>query len=434
MTSLNLNEGRFIEVLRRLIGLGKRLQNAPSAGLVPEERLAARVVLETLEPHIQSGFIEAQSLNAPGREDRPSLVLTVRGSGQGTVGFVGAHFDVVPADEKAENWQRDPFELWVSESGTLYGRGVTDCLGHVAVLTDLLAQLAEQNVRPRRTLKVVMIANEEEAPLPEIGLDYVVERGHMDDLKDGPVYWLDSADFGPTIGTGGVAMWRLSAQGVTGHSGFAQNCVNALELGMAASRALVEWFNATYPAHADEQRWRFVTSSTLKATVINVPNNKVTIIPGAAVIQGDVRLTPFYDMHEVIESAVARIKDLNRAIAEDAALPAYFPRVRTQDGRHGALELSFAERYMEGIACRLDSEGLTVLESALRRVRGESGVKKFSMTGALPLVRELQRRGFDVQITGFGRASYYHAPNEQAELADFRDGFGVLREILEQLP
>ncbi|HMJ12207.1 MAG TPA: M20/M25/M40 family metallo-hydrolase [Polyangiaceae bacterium] len=434
MTSLSLNEARFIEVLRRLVGLGQHLQNAPSAGLVPEERLAARVVLETLEPHIRSGFIEAHSLNAPGREDRPSLVLTVRGQGQGTVGFVGAHFDVVPADKQAEGWEREPFELWVSETGTLYGRGVTDCLGHVAVLTDLLAQLAESGTRPRRTLKVVLIANEEEAPLPEIGLDYVVEHGHMDDLTSGPVYWLDSADFGPTIGTGGVAMWTLSARGVTGHSGFTQNCVNALELGMAASRALVEWFNATYPAHPDEQRWRFLTSSTLKATVISVANAKVTIIPGSAVIQGDIRLTPFYDMQQVIESAVAFVAGLNRAIAEGSQLPAGFPQVRTQDGRHGALELEFASRFMEGIACHLDSEGLSVLESALRGVRGESAVKKFSMTGALPLVRELQRRGFDVQITGFGRASYYHAPNEQAELAHFRDGFAVLRDILSLLP
>jgi hypothetical protein len=55
------------------------------------------------------------------------------------------------------------------------------------------------------------------------------------------------------------------------------------------------------------------------------------------------------------------------------------------------------------------------------------------MTGSLPLVRDLQRKGFDVQITGFGRSLYYHAPNEQAELAHFRDGFQILRELLVRL-
>src|SRR5690606_31116262 len=112
-------------------------------------------------------------------------------------------------DRVAEGWERDPFELWVGPEGTLYGRGVTDCLGHVAVITDLLRQLGERDQRPKSTLKVVFIANEEEAPLPHIGLDYVVAQGKLDDLKSGPIYWLDSADFGPTVGTGGVAMWEL---------------------------------------------------------------------------------------------------------------------------------------------------------------------------------------------------------------------------------
>ena len=35
---------------------------------------------------------------------------------------------------KAEGWERTPFALWEGPGGLLYGRGVTDCLGHVAVL------------------------------------------------------------------------------------------------------------------------------------------------------------------------------------------------------------------------------------------------------------------------------------------------------------
>lgn len=433
MANLALNEARFLELLGRLIGHGERLQNAPGSGLVPEERLAANVVLDALRPHIESGFIDALALNAPGHDARPSLVLTVRGTGPGTIGFVGAHFDVVPADFEAEGWQKNPFELSVGENGSLYGRGVTDCLGHVALLTDLLAQLAERGERPRRTLKVVLIANEEEAPREEIGLDYVVAQGQMDDLKAGPVYWLDSADFGPTVGTGGVAMWKLVAQGVTGHSGMTHNCVNALELAMAATAALVRWFKHTYPPHPDEQRWGFLTPSTLKPTVVSVPNHKVTIIPGSAVIEGDIRLTPFYDMPAAIAKARSFIAELDRQIASGSGLPLDFPQVRTRDGRTGRVELKFTGRFMEGIACDLDSEGLHVLEAAISAVRGDEGVSQFSMTGALPLVRDLQRKGFDVQITGFGRAGYYHAPNEQAELEHFRQGFAILREVLERL-
>lgn len=429
MRDLVLNEARFLQLLRRLISYGPELQNAPSAGLVPREELAANAVLEALDPYIASGFIEVQRLAAPGFEARPSLVLTIRGTGEGTVGFVGAHFDVVPADRESEGWERDPFVLGEGPDGTLYGRGVTDCLGHVAVLTDFVAQLAERGSRPRRTLQVVLIANEEEAPLPELGLDYVVATGAMDELRNGPIYWLDSADFGPTIGTGGVAMWELLVTGVTGHSGFTHNCVNALELGMAASLELVRWFKEQYPPHPEEQRYGFLSPSSLKPTVITVPNNKITKIPGSALIEGDIRLTPFYEMRDALQGAIDCIQALNQRILRDDAPPG-FPRVRTADGRRGSLELRARGNFMEGIACHLDSPGLAALTTAMQTVRGADQVKPFSMTGSLPLVRDLQRRGFDVQITGFGRSSYYHAPNEQAKLEHFRDGFAILRELL----
>ena len=428
--ALTLNKDRFLKLLGELISFTDQLQNSPDAGLVPREKLAADVVLKTLKPHIESGALSVEILAGEGYADRPSLMITLPGREKGPpIGLVGAHFDVVPADREAEGWERDPFKLWVGDDGTLYGRGVTDCLGHVALLSDLLAQLCEQNLKPRRELKVVLIANEEEAPVPHLGLDYVVDQGHMDDLKDGTIYWLDSADFGPTVGTGGVAMWELEVEGVTGHSGLTQNCVNALELGMAASRALVDWFEAKYAPHPDEERWGFLSPSTLKATVIHVENNKITKIPGHALIEGDFRLTPFYDVKEAMSGATALIDGLDAEIRKGVR-PDGFPRIQTESGRTGSLKLRAKGRFMEGIACDLNSPGLRALERAIGEACA-SPAKRFSMTGSLPLVRDLQRRGFDVQITGFGRSTYYHAPNEQAELAHFEQGFVILRELLE---
>jgi acetylornithine deacetylase/succinyl-diaminopimelate desuccinylase-like protein len=277
-----------------------------------------------------------------------------------------------------------------------------------------------------------LIANEEDAPVPEIGLDYVVDGGYVDELKAGPIYWLDSADFGPTVGTGGVAMWQLDVTGVTGHSGMTHNCVNALELAMAASLALGEWFRGAYPPHPDEQRYGFLTPSTLKATVINVANNKITKIPGSARVEGDIRLTPFYDMREARQRAIDFVNELDHKL-ERGEPPPGFPQIRAADGRRGRVELHAKGRFMEGIACNLQSPGLEALERAMQSVRGQQSVKRFSMTGSLPLVRDLQRKGFDVQITGFGRSTYYHAPNEQAKLEHFRDGFAILAELLRLL-
>ncbi len=164
-------------------------------------------------------------------------MITVPGADSATVGFVGAHFDVVPADRVGERWITDPFEL-VNEGGTLRGRGVTDCLGHVALLAEFLLSLRARGKPPERTLFVVLIANEEDRAVPGVGLEYVAECGALEPLRNGPVYWLDSADFGPTLGTGGIVTWELLAKGISGHSGLPHNCVNALELAMATSQAL----------------------------------------------------------------------------------------------------------------------------------------------------------------------------------------------------
>jgi acetylornithine deacetylase len=426
---LALDEGRFLELLSELVALGPRLQNSPSAKLVPEERLAADAVLRALRPHIDSGFVKAELLAAPGHEARPNLVLTIAGQGEGWIGFVGAHFDVVPADREHERWERDPFHLHVGTDGVLYGRGVTDCLGHVALLADLVAQLGSRGTRPEKSVKIVLISNEEESPIPEIGLDYAVSVGALAELRNGTTYWIDSADFGPTLGTGGMAMWRLTAEGVGGHSGMTQNCVNALELGMAASRALVEWFERHYPPHPDEARWGFLSPSTLKATVVRGSNDKISKIPGRFEIEGDIRLTPFYSTGEAIDGAVRFIAELDRLI-EAGDPPHGFPRTRTESGERGHVRLERIGRGIEGIACDLESPGLSALRDAIRAARPDEDPAGFSMTGSLPLVRDLQREGFDVQLTGFGRGRYYHAPNEQAELDHFRQGFQILAHLL----
>ena len=48
---------------------------------------------------------------------------------------------------------------------------------------------------------------------------------------------------------------------------------------------------------------------------------------------------------------------------------------------------------------------LSILGSR-RQVLGEA--KPYSICGSLPLVRNMQRGGFDVQMTGFGLMSTYH--------------------------
>ncbi len=122
------------------------------------------------------------------------------------VSFVGSHMDVVPANP--EEWKRNPFELTV-EGDVLHGRGVTDCLGHVAMLTIFFKQLAILRPKLRVGVSAVFIANEENSSILGVGIDELQKQGEIDYLKKGPLFWVDSANIGPTLGTGGIMTWEL---------------------------------------------------------------------------------------------------------------------------------------------------------------------------------------------------------------------------------
>lgn len=71
------------------------------------------------------------------------------------------------------------------------------------------------------------------------------------------------------------------------------------------------------------------------------------------------------------------------------------------EGRKGTLKFSWLGEKHKGIACNLESKGHHALLNATRKVFPEA--QPYSLTGSLPLVGDLQKRGFDIQITGFGR-------------------------------
>ncbi len=397
----------------------ERLQNSPLKDAPPpQEDLAGNVVREELEPVTRRGKLQIEHISYA--ENRGNLILTYPGRTKRTVAFVGAHLDVVPADP--DEWRRSPFALQI-EDDRLYGRGVTDCLGHVAVLTDFFAQLAEHDVELDHTVVAVIIVNEEMSNTHGVGINRLVKEGKLAHLKDGPLYWLDSADFGPTIGTGGMATWRLVVEGKVSHSGFPQHGINAAELAFAATQALQAWFYKNYPPHPKEKEYGFLAPSSLKPTRVQVENDTIAKIPAKAIVEGDIRLTPWYAPEEVKEGALKFINNLD--VRE---LPTPGPSRYHLADAEGTIKLESIGAPGGGIACDRTSPGYLALAEAIAAVRPES--RPFSLTGTLPYVRFLQRHGFDVQITGFGRMDTYHAPNEFAEMSHMRDGFRILCQVL----
>jgi len=332
----------------------------------------------------------------------------------------------VPANP--ETWERDPFKLTV-EGDKLFGRGTTDCLGHVALVTELMIQMGITKPTLRRTLTVVFICNEENGMVEGIGVDQLMSTGKIDHVKAGPVFWIDVADSQPCIGTAGSLTWFLKATGKLFHSGLPHKGINSLELANAAIAEVQKRFYRDFPGTEKEAAHNFATPSTMKPTQVKCAVGSLNQLPPWVEISGDIRLTPFYEVDAVRAAVDGYVADINANIT---SLPTMGPCSKYEiEGARGSLELTWGAGYMEGIACSLESEGHHMLMAATKEVLGEA--KPYSICGSLPLVRNLQRAGFDIQMSGYGKMSVYHADNEYCCLSDMANGFQILVKLIAKL-
>eukprot|EP00879_Flechtneria_rotunda_P015655 GHRR01016377.1.p1 GENE.GHRR01016377.1~~GHRR01016377.1.p1 ORF type:complete len:309 (+),score=85.20 GHRR01016377.1:574-1500(+) len=300
------------------------------------------------------------------------------------------------------------------------------------MLTELFRQLGELKPKLQTSVLAVFIANEENATLTGVGVDELVKHGLLDKCKEGPLYWLDTADSQPCIGTGGIAAWQLIAHGKLFHSGLPHKSINPIEFLMDAVTEIQKRFYKDFAPHPEEARYGFATCSTLKPTQWSYPAGSINQIPGTATVCGDCRVTPFYDVYEVIVKVRSYVEDINsnpdslvtgqRGPCSRYELP--------EEGLKGRLELTFFENVGKGVACNLESKGFRALVEAFNEVLGDC--KPYSITGSLPCIRDLQDAGFDVQTLGFGKLAAYHANNEYGYLSDFQKGFRVLAVLMDR--
>ncbi|CAI5959724.1 unnamed protein product [Closterium sp. NIES-64] len=427
----------------------------------------------------------------------------------------------------------DPF-TFSRDGDKLRGRGTTDCLGHVALVTELMRQLAVCRPELGATVVAVLIANEENATVKDIGVDGLVKAGLLDHLRNGPLFWVDTADKQPCIGTGGMLAWKLKAFGKLFHSGlphkavnpielamtalaeiqtrfyhqppspqlhpsallctfslpggepyraghdstggdtgpllpglpsachgedvwainpieqamtaiaeihirfyrdFPPHAVNPIELGMTALAEIQTRFYRDFPPHEMEKTYGFATPSTMKptqwsSTALSLPS--LCSVDEAAATRSQHMAgigTKFVD--EVAAKLREYVADINANLSTLSGPGPCSKFVLPEENLQGRLELEIAEAPMKGVACNLDSPGYHALVTATKDVMGEC--KPYSITGSLPLIRDLQEAGFDVQTMGYGVMATYHARNEYALLSDFKLGYRVLTNLIHRL-
>ena len=251
-------------------------------------------------------------------EGRGNLIIKYPGTGsaEDVLSFVGSHLDVVPANPDA--WEVDPFSLTV-DGDKLFGRGTTDCLGHVALMTTLFSQLAELKPELKTSLTCVFIASEE-ASGPGIGVDGLVEEGRLNHCKPGPVVWVDCADSQPCIGTAGAITWHLTANGYRFHSGLPHKGINAIELAMEATSRIQQKFHEAFQRQKAE--YKFITPSTMGHAGKCAPGglNQIPPMPRSA----EIFVSP-HSMTSTLSRRASRLKSrrstqtLKRSLRADRA-------------------------------------------------------------------------------------------------------------------
>ena len=310
--------------------------------------------------------------------------------------------DVVPADPKT--WDRNPFQLNI-EGDVLYGRGTTDCLGHIALLTDLMATLAEKKPQLKTSIVLVFIANEENGDFVGVGVDQLAKEGYLDSLKAGPLFWIDAADSQPCIGTAGTITWKMKVIGKLFHSGMPFRGINSIEMGMDAMTYIQKRFQEDFKRLPEEDQWLFKTQSSLKPTQIKCSQGSLNQLPPECIMEGDVRLAPFYDVADVKTKVLEYVEAINNdpSIIENCEVRGPHSKYTLpEEERKGVIEWTF-QGGENGVACDITSTGYAAILEATRSVLGD--VKPYAIGGSLPLIRSLKDMGFDVQISGYGTSS-----------------------------
>ena len=157
----------YNKVAERSVDLLKAMVKAETVG-ANEERVVALI-----KKRLDSASIPYEITEfAKGRKN---IVARLKGNGTQKPMLILAHSDVVPAT--GQPWTTPPHEM-IEKEGYLYGRGVVDDLGYVAIATELLIEIKNEKTVLNRDIILAITGDEEKGGL---GARYLIEH-HRDSI------------------------------------------------------------------------------------------------------------------------------------------------------------------------------------------------------------------------------------------------------------
>lgn len=237
---------------------------------------------------------------------RPNIVARVPGESPRTLWIFG-HMDVVPAGDPGA-WASDPWRVR-REGDLIYGRGVEDNQQAVTGMILLAEALAALGIRPRQSLGLVFMADEECGS--RHGLAHV-----LDTLPEdfGPEDWYLVPDSGSSRGDAvemaekGQLWLKVTTKGKQCHASTPHKGANAFLAGADAAVALHDGLIRAFPEADGLYR---PPVSTFAPTRHEANVDAVNILPGKDVFWLDCRLLPAHPA----EAVLARAREIAAEVA-----------------------------------------------------------------------------------------------------------------------
>lgn len=234
-----------------------------------------RAVATFLEERLKSSPVPFDIKSYKVEPDRPNVVACAGDPAKGSVLLTG-HIDVVPAN--ADDWSGDPYELR-NRGGRIIGRGTADMKGALAAKILAAEAYYEAADDPGEVVLAFVVDEEDNGK----GMQALVDRGVGVDVA----IIGEPTELQVCTAQKGVARYKVTVHGESGHSGRPDNAVNAIE-GM---RRVLERIEALDDCLRKETSHYSLDPETVTVTEIEggtAPN----IVPDAVTVTVDWRFLP----------------------------------------------------------------------------------------------------------------------------------------------
>jgi acetylornithine deacetylase len=303
-------------------------------------------LVEYVAEYLRSNGVEPEVLmDATGAK---AGILATVGSGTGPGIVLSGHTDVVPV--KGQRWSTDPFRARSSD-GRIYGRGATDMKGFLAVILALVPAL----IRRGDACGPVHFILSYDEEIGCAGIPHLLPaiRRRVEGAAGCIVG--EPTRLATVIGHKGKQNWRAKVKGLSCHSAFAPQGINAISL----AALLVSAVDAVAREHGSNGPFdeRFMPPMTTTQVGVIGGGTVVNIVPGECIVDFEVRNIPGVDIDAVFADIVDRVEQATVAFDPRVGVDSFeWTKVSEYPGLLTSSSESFVEDVQRGLSQGADVE------------------------------------------------------------------------------